>query len=251
MAKLVVPPDAINGLLLQWDSATVVRCLTGSAFIPSLNGLLQVTADITKTVTPLTANTKYYVYLYYTGTVADIELSTQAPATNAYFGHARTKGPDATPDLTRRYIGMILGNAAATGMYKFRNTGDGWVWYMEDISNTPFQVLTSGLQGVDTPVSCAAVVPPPCRMVDVEVMDWQGTYWHLGTPDDNVAPAPDGWEVGGGVSMLLHYSGAQAAEPYRIPIDPNNQFTYMHKASSAPTGTAGMYVWVRGYQEVR
>jgi hypothetical protein len=247
--KLLVPPDSISGLRLQWDSATVLRCMTGAAYIPSRIENLAVTTEITKTLPTVTANTRYYVYLYHNGTNPDIEISAQAPVTTTYAGKARIKGPDATPDNTRRYIGMILANAAGTGMYKFRHFIDDTFLYYEDLTTAPFQVLTDGRSTTEVNVSCAAVVPPHCRLAELWAGSWGGGYTNFGSSEDNITPAPNSWDTSGAVMTYMAYTGGNLAFTFRMWLDASQQFNYRY--SAAPTANNGWFIYVRGYQEVR
>jgi hypothetical protein len=247
--KLLVPPDSISGLRLQWDSATVLRCLTGAAYVPSRIENLQVATEITKTLPAVTANTRYYVYLYHTGTAPDIEISAQAPVTTTFAGKARIKGPDATPDNTRRYIGMILANAAGTGMYKFRHTIDDTVWYLEDLTTAPFEVLNNGRAITETNVSCAAVVPPHCRIAELNAASWMPDYVNIGTSDDNITPTVASWDSTNVMTFLFFGNGASALS-WRQWLDTSANFNYRFR-NTPTTGTYGVYCYVRGYQEVR
>lgn len=102
-----VPTTFIEGLTFSRASDTAVTLRAGSAWVPGLDAVLEAPTDIAKTGLVLAANTIYYGYLWSNAGVADLELSTTAPAA-PYRGIAKTK----TGDTTRRYVGELLTDAA-------------------------------------------------------------------------------------------------------------------------------------------
>ncbi len=101
-----VPSTFIEGLTSVRVSNTAVTLRAGSAWVPGLEAVLEAPADIAKTGLVLAANTIYYAYLWSNAGVADLELSTTAPAA-PYRGIAKTK----TGDTTRRYVGELTTDA--------------------------------------------------------------------------------------------------------------------------------------------
>lgn len=159
--KLMVPPDHISGLQLEWLSATGVRIKTGEAYVPAFEGLLPVTSDIDVTGLSLAASTWYYVYIYETPTntgTASVEVVTTAPAA-PYRGAARTK----TADTSRRYIGALKTNAASQLM-RFSDTGLFRRW-LESITASPIQVYSvTTAPTTPTTIDCSGVVPLTSHM---------------------------------------------------------------------------------------
>ncbi len=91
----------IEGLGMEYVSATQVKLKAGNAYIPGLNRIVPVIADITANVLS-GANTISYLYVYETNGVGQLELSATGPDV-PYIGTARYK----TGDSTRRYVGYI------------------------------------------------------------------------------------------------------------------------------------------------
>lgn len=96
----------IEGLGLEYVSATQVRLNVGAAAIPGPNRIVEVSAPITADQLNNDPNAVYYAYLYETNRVGQLELSDTAPA-SPYFGSARTM----TLNTSRRYLGMIKNNS--------------------------------------------------------------------------------------------------------------------------------------------
>jgi len=109
----------IEGLRLVYNSAASITVEAGSAYIPGVGAAVELELDAVLSGLALTANTWGYVYLYETGGVGAIEVSSQGPVSTPYLADARIKGPDGGPDATRRYIGAIRGSASANTMRKF------------------------------------------------------------------------------------------------------------------------------------
>jgi hypothetical protein len=96
-----VSSSFIEGLAFEYVNATQVKLKTGSAYIPGINRIVPVIAEITSTVVA-GANAVTYLYMYETNGVGQFETSSTAPDA-PYSGHARYK----TGDQTRRFIGML------------------------------------------------------------------------------------------------------------------------------------------------
>ncbi len=97
----------IEGLEVQYVNTTQLRVLIGSAYIPGLNRIVELNAQVTLSPS-LTANNWYYVYLYDVNGIGQIEVSTMWYDT-AYLGNARHK----SGDPTRRFLGEFGTNASA------------------------------------------------------------------------------------------------------------------------------------------
>jgi hypothetical protein len=96
----------IEGLGFEYVSATQVKLKAGNAYIPGLNRIIPVIADITTNVIS-GANSLTYLYLYETNGVGQLETSSTGPDV-PYIGTARYK----TGDPTRRYLGCIKNDAS-------------------------------------------------------------------------------------------------------------------------------------------
>jgi|GEM_PF-1136123 len=145
--------DFITGLRMDYVSATAVSVSSGAAYIPSSSSILNVPATITKSSLSLAANSWHHLYLYSNGGTPDIEVSSTAPATAAYFGTARTKNGD----TSRRYVGSIL-TGAGGAIYRFSHDGDE-ISYITNV-DVPFRVLAGGTSTTRTSISLAGVIPP-------------------------------------------------------------------------------------------
>ena len=152
-AKLWSGPGYIDGLQMQWVSATAVTVSSGRAYIPSLGYYLDAPNAISLTGLALAASTFYHLYLYNNAGTPALECVTTAPAA-PYSGTARAK----TGDTSRRYIGSVLTDASAN-IYNFTHlTLAGSIRYLTSIFAAPFQVV-NGTASVPTSVSCAGVIP--------------------------------------------------------------------------------------------
>jgi hypothetical protein len=151
-AALLTHKGHILGLGLEWVSATSIRATTGSAWIESLGYAVAVNSAITKSSLSLSANTWYHVYLFMSGSTADIEVVTTAPAT-AYSGTALSK----TGDNTRRYLGSVRTDGSGN-VIKF-TMQRGMVTYQLDTTSAPNRVLSGGTATTWTSIDCSAVAP--------------------------------------------------------------------------------------------
>ncbi len=103
----------IEGLGMEYVSATQIKVKTGNAYIPGINRIVPVLADITTTVIS-GANALTYVYMYEVNGVGQIETSSTAPDV-PYVGNARYK----TGDTTRRFIGMVKNDSTGSVLIPF------------------------------------------------------------------------------------------------------------------------------------
>ena len=158
----------IQGLALEWVSATSLRAASGSAWIESLGYAVAVNSAITKSSLSLAANTWFHVYLYLNAGTPDIEIVTTAPAA-AYSGSARSK----TGDNTRRYLGSVRTDASGN-LYAFSMEGN-TVRYEADVRVAPFRALNGGTTTSWTAVSLANVVPVTGRAVSAYIQLVGGT----------------------------------------------------------------------------
>lgn len=153
-----------EGLRLVYLSATSIRIEAGAAYIPA-SGVANAETDTDLTGLTLTASTMYYLYAYDAGggVLAFDAPSTQAPTTTPYRGGARTKGPDGSPDLTRRYVGQLFASATNT-VAKFIHRLPGTIIYDVATGASPYRVADNSLTGASYLArSCSPVVPPTSR----------------------------------------------------------------------------------------
>ncbi|MGA7439503.1 MAG: hypothetical protein WBW32_15395 [Luteibacter sp.] len=113
----ILPSGYIDGLNLQWTSASAINVTSGAAYIPGLGRVLRVNAAIAKTGLALSANTWYHVYLFLNGSTADVEIVSTGPS-SPYVGSARAK----TGDTSRRYLGSVITDGTG-GIVLFIQTG--------------------------------------------------------------------------------------------------------------------------------
>jgi len=151
-AKLWSGPGYIDGLQMQWVSATAVTVSSGRAYIPSLGYYLDAPNAISLTGLALAASTFYHLYLYNNAGTPAVECVMTAPAA-PYNGTARAK----TGDTSRRYIGSVLTDASGN-VYNFIQNG-AHISYQTPGDVSPFRALSAGTAVISTSVSLAGVVP--------------------------------------------------------------------------------------------
>jgi Pectate lyase superfamily protein len=214
----------IEGLAVERDSPTGLLVTSGSAWIPSLNRVLNVPADIVKTgLTTLAANTHHYVYLYDDAGTPDIDISTVAPGPT-YKGLARKKGGD----NSRRYLGAVLTDNAGY-IRPFKSEGN-LIKYMDDATQAPFRVLDSGTATDDATVTCSVVVPPTSSRAYARILT-AGSGSAFGTPEF-------------GSDLATHEAGSEIV--VFLELSPDGDFRY-HNLTSG--GTTTVDVW--GYRQAR
>lgn len=238
--SLVIPPDLISGLNLEWISPgtnqSQLRVNTGEAFVPGFMGLLEVKTPITPPVGSFVANNFYYCYLYNSGTadapVAAVELVTHSVSPDTrptlYRGTARIKGTD----NTRRYLGAVKTNADTPArMYNTLRQGAS-VIYQEDTQFAPFRVVSNGGSTTATTVGLGAVVPPTSRIATLHLTNNSaGTAFFRNPGVANTIVAP-----GSGKAIVVP----------SFPLDALQQITYQLN-----TGSGGVFIDVLGYAEER
>lgn len=151
----------IQGLQLEWVSATQVKINTGSAQIESTGEI--VTLSTASTISPsLSASAWHYCYLYLSSGTPTVECVTTAPAT-AWTGTARSK----TSATGRRYIGAIKTNGSSQIYEFYHNPITGYVQWGELTTASPFRFLNGGVATTITQADASAVVPPTAASVMV------------------------------------------------------------------------------------
>lgn len=212
----------IDGLKMQWVSATALTVSSGAAFIPALNKCLPVPGAIAKTGLALTASTWYHVYLWLNAGVPDIEIVTTAPAA-AYNGTARCK----TGDTSRRYIGSVCTNAGGQ-IVNFVQSGNK-VTYQTSWGGAPLVVLSNGQATASTTVILSSVVPITSQLAQIRVQDTDGSSYPL---------------LGNSASGDLTPTNSASVLFLDFPLDASQAMYY--RLSAASTG-GGLYIYVGGY----
>lgn len=151
-ANLTPPKGYIDGFKMIWNSAGSITFDSGTAYVESLGINVLLNAAVTKTVSGLTPNTFYHNYLFTSAGVADIEISSTAPA-SPYNGTARSK----TGDASRRYIGSFL-TTAAGDIRRFVQS-ETEVSYLDTLGAVPYRILAAGSATTPTAVSVLPAAP--------------------------------------------------------------------------------------------
>jgi hypothetical protein len=152
---MIASKTHIAGLELSWVSASAINISVGSAYIPSINRIIEVTSTINLTSLSLGNSVYGYVYLLANGTA---ECVTTAPAA-PYSGFARAKGSD----TSRRFLGTLLTNSSGN-IIQF--THDSYVGKMRYIDNTNTRLVSNGLNSTpDVTTDLSSFVPPQVRRV--------------------------------------------------------------------------------------
>lgn len=224
----------ITGLEVEWIATNQLKVKTGVAHIQSGGIIVKLTADSTKTLTGLSANTWYYVYVFESSGVLDWEWSTTAPA-SPYFGSARSM----TGVQTRRFI-FCFRTGGSSQILKFvYNPLSGAVNYQEDFSVSPFRVLGPGQSTAQSPwatVSAAAVVPPISTLTTMRIQNYQSPPNHVTASGRISIP-------GDTTLRLIINVGADTLAS--VIVNSSQQFAYYME--STPTGIAGLYVDVKEF----
>ncbi|HHB9434354.1 TPA: hypothetical protein ACOEOA_003455 [Stenotrophomonas maltophilia] len=223
MSGQPIPAGYIDGLKMEWVSATQMRFTSGSAYILSLGRVLALPSALTKTLT-LSPNTWYHNFLYSNAGTSDVETVTTLPDT-PYSGTARAK----TGDTSRRYIGSFRTDGSGA-IFNFIHT-DAGVIYLTAIDATPFRVLANGTSTSWTTFSVANVAPATANGLNINAVN-------AATGAVRVRPSFGSYVGNGRIYGLA--SGVSAYGP--LPVDSSLLGAYMVD----PGGSA--VVDVVGYQ---
>lgn len=226
MSGQPIPAGYIDGLKMEWVSATQMRFTSGSAYILSLGRVLALPSALTKTLT-LSPNTWYHNFLYSNAGTSDVETVTTLPDT-PYSGTARTK----TGDTSRRYIGSFRTDASAAIKGFTQSGGSGEILYS---NNTDF-VVANGVASVSTDVDCSAAIPVTAIAAKC-LMGNNNTTMNVYYGALNVGPVTT--VVFSGVIPPL-----QNLSP-DIPVNGSQRFAYRLESSGASNG---LYTRVYGYK---
>lgn len=222
----------ISGLGVEWVSATQLKLLTGAAHIQNGDLIVKLTADSTKTLSSLSANTWYYVYVFESSGALDWEHSTTAPAA-PYFGAARSK----TGDSSRRFVFCFRTNASGQ-LYNFLyNPLSGEMNYQIDYSVSPFRIVGPGQNTTHTTVSASAVVPPLSTLATMRVQNYSLPPTHTTGPGRISIPGDTG------VDRLIVNIGADSS--YSIAMNSSQQISY--KVDGGIAGVGGLYIDVKAF----
>ena len=221
----------IDGLKMQWVSATAVTVTSGAAFVPSLNKCLPVPNAIPVTGLVLAASTWYHVYLYSNAGVPAIEVVTTAPAA-PYNGTARTK----TSDTSRRYIGSVLTDSTGN-LQQFKVDSAGQFRYLVVPANSGLRFLSNGKATVRTAVSLSGGMPITATNAILQLSNTDSSFYvNFGNPSAATA-GPLGVSPG----------GAGAGAIVTAPTDTNQSVDYYY--TTAPTN--GFFIDVYGFSVER
>jgi len=225
-AKLWSGPGYIDGLQMQWVSATAVTVSSGRAYIPSLGYYLDAPNAIALTGLVLTASTFYHLYLYSNAGTPAIECVTTAPDV-PYSGTARAK----TGDTSRRYLGSVLADASGN-LTNFMHGSDGFVVWRLDTRNAPFRAVSAGVATVATTVSLSAAVPATANVAKLNCLD-----------TDNTATL----ELGNSLASVfpIHVIRPITGVPLSFPIDASQSIQYA--LSPAPASGGAAFIDILGY----
>ena len=227
----------IEGLRLVWMSASSVRVEEGASYIPGAGRIVDLAADEDISLTA-TANTWYYFYEYESAGLGEIEYNNQAPVTVPYRGTARVKGPDATEDNTKRFLGARRSGATANTLRKTEER-DGIVRYLEDTLLSPYRVLDDGRAATwSADIDCSPVVPPTSKWALLQVNVASGNNFELGTSEIT------------GTRLMNVKAGAAHGFEMLFPLAANRSFKYQFPGGSPVAGN-GLFVSVVGFLEER
>lgn len=216
-------PGYIDGLQMQWVSATAVTVSSGTAYIPSLGAYLQSNAAIALSGLALSASTWYHLYLYSNAGTPAVECVTTAPV--LYYGTAYQK----TGDNTRRYVGSVVTDASGN-VTRFMHQGNA-VYYLASTNAAPFRVLLNPGNTTKTTVSFASIVPVTAvaMLSRISNPDASVGCW-IGTPND-------------GTSTGIWIISANVVAVAFIALY-DQQITYAYQSTPTATGAADC----NGYQ---
>lgn len=144
---------AIEGLVLSRNSGTSISVGTGVCFAEN-GDKINVTSTLTASSLSLSTSTFYHVYVYLSAGVPAVEVVTTAPV--AWKGTAYSK----TGDTSRRYVGSILSDGSSNVRNFMHDPAANIIYYLNNnISATPYRVLSNGTATSATSVSFTGIVP--------------------------------------------------------------------------------------------
>jgi hypothetical protein len=235
MRFLQLPRGYIDGLKMEWLSATSLRITTGAAYIPILDQVLDVPSAITKSSISLSASAWHHLYLFSNAGVPDFEVSATAPAA-PYSGSARTK----TGDTSRRYVGSVKTDASSQ-IIKFLQAGNS-VLYQANTALAPLRILSNGLATTTTVVSAAGAIPVTSKKMTARLVSLSAT------PSNNLFVAnPFAFPVVSDPNFIIAI-GNNVNVYVPIATDDSQNINYVYGVGP---GATGAYVEVNGYEYER
>lgn len=240
--EVVIPVSVsqgyIEGLRLEWVSATSIRVNSGAAYVPGPASAVELGTAVTKSGLSLAANTWYHVYLFDNAGTADVEISSTDPAL-PYFGTARAK----TGDASRRYLASIRA-ATGGGIIQFQHdvaaSGMSYLGGEYSLRN----VLSGGKATAATTVSVASLAPLTSTAVDILATNAATAGTAISGNSEQALPLA----AGAGNSYFGYFNPSGGVGVPGHPIDSNRAFQY--RFLSTPTG-AGLYIDFNGYRFFR
>ena len=221
-----IPQGYIDGLKMQWVSATALTVSSGAAYVLSLGRVIRANAAIALTGLVLTPITWYHVYLYSNAGVPAIEVVPTSPAA-PYNGVARTK----TSDTSRRYIGSVLTDSTSNLMNFDHCVSECAVHYKYNINNGGLHVLSGGAALTSTLINFSGVVPVSGMRCFAYVENTGNDIAYIGPSDLNPITT---------VISFVRPSSRLSSQYLMF----NQQMNY--EMGSANT-SGGLDVWVQGY----
>lgn len=242
----------IFGLIPRWVATNQISVTSGVAHIQNGDLFVGLATASQKTLSSLSANTWYYLYVFESSGVIDWEWSATAP-TSPYVGTARSK----TSDVTRRYIGAFRTNGSSE-IENFWCDGSGgtmdYMWRLDvpslkralggGTATSKTAVSLSSLSATGGSGSTASGVPDSSGLVKAAILrlvnlSTNGAVLYM----DNSEMTGTASASTGGVGIL---QDADIVLPF--PINDTREVRYAWNAS--PTGP-GAYLDVIGFKLVR
>lgn len=224
MRFLQLPKGYIDGLKMEWVSGNSLRVTSGSAYVPSLDRVLELAAPLTKSGLSLSANTWYHVYLFESTGAPDIEIVTTAPAA-AFSGTARAK----TGDTSRRYLGSIRVGGDSL-ILNFSHMEGGYVFYRTAAAN----LLVNGLSTTWVNVSASTIAPSTAVSLRTLLLSNSGLSRFRATGGTYASDSEQQFGVGAGIRYTA-----------QIALDSSQQFSYRVDSGGSAFVEASGYDYAR------
>lgn len=228
--------DYISGLLLKFNSTTIIQAGTGSAYVPSASAVVTVSSAITNTPS-LAASSTYGVLLNSSGALV-VTVSTSLTLTN-YQG---TAWEDASGN---RLLGWFITDGSSH-IVSFLCVGNRVIYLTNIYAASPYRVLNAGTSLTSVSVSCASVAPPTSRLITAIIfiaVSSSGSGQAFFGSSDGVTPVSSGQtflNVADSTSVGLGGNTTSA----QIDIEVNSSQAFLYENSSSSLATT---VTVSGY----
>jgi hypothetical protein len=222
----------IEGLGLQWDSASSITVLTGRCYAEN-GDEIDVTSSITKSgLSSLDSDTWYHVYAYLdTGTPA-AEVVTTAPT--AWKGTAKSQ----TGDTSKRYLFSVLTDSSGDIIEVTHLPQAGYVTYKNfALASSPFRVLNGGTATAGAAVDLTGAIPETATIADIKTQNTSDVAIRV-SEDSNVGS-------GGQATIALPDGSTVNTLAFaNISMDGSQQIWYLVLAGRT---TGALYIDVKGY----